>query len=118
MRDVLVWTTAPLLLRNSLMAADGPDGQRPARADEVKRLGDHPTVIRMRTAGAVAEVAAAGGDAGRALGPYQSTSEAPAAVACEVGAGGPRGDGGCGGVSVTESAASWECPIPNDSATG
>jgi hypothetical protein len=31
-RDVLVWTKAPFLLRNELVAVDGLDGQRPARA--------------------------------------------------------------------------------------
>src|SRR5918993_3886848 len=35
-RDVFVWTKAPLLFRNQLMAADGLDGQRPARQGEVK----------------------------------------------------------------------------------
>lgn len=71
-RDVLVWTKAPLLLRNALMAADGLEEQRPARPDEVKRLGDRPTVVRIRTGDAVAEVAAAGDDDARLLGPYQS----------------------------------------------
>lgn len=79
-RDVLVWTKAPLLLSNDLMAADGLDGQRPARQGEVKRLGDHSIVIRIRTGGAVAEMAAAGDDAGRLSGPYQSPIEAPAAA--------------------------------------
>jgi hypothetical protein len=45
-RDVLVWTKAPFLFRNELVVADGLDQQRPARPDEVKRLGDHPVVIR------------------------------------------------------------------------
>src|SRR3954464_15928214 len=47
-RDVLVWTKAPFLFRNELVAVDGLDERRSARADEVKRLGDHPVVIRLR----------------------------------------------------------------------
>ena len=79
-RDVLVWTKAPLLLRNDLIAADGLVGQRPARPDEGRRLGHHPTVIRIRTGDAAAEVAASGDDAGRLLGPYQRAPEVPAAA--------------------------------------
>src|SRR3954464_9504903 len=41
-RDVLVWTKAPFLFRNELVAADGLDHERPAGADEVRRLGEHP----------------------------------------------------------------------------
>jgi hypothetical protein len=41
-RDVLVWTKAPLLHRDDLMATDGLDGRRPARHGEVKHLGDTP----------------------------------------------------------------------------
>ena len=54
-RDILVWTKAPFLFRNELVATDSLGEQRPARTDEVKRLGDHPGVIRV-----TAEVAAAG----------------------------------------------------------
>src|SRR3954454_295060 len=43
-RDVLVWTKAPFLFRNELMAADGLDRQRAAETDEVRRLGEHPVV--------------------------------------------------------------------------
>src|SRR3954451_22869733 len=45
--DVLVWTKAPLLFRNEIIVADGCDQQRPARPGEVKRLGEHPIVIRL-----------------------------------------------------------------------
>ena len=54
-RDILVWTKAPFLFRNDLVPTDTLDEQRPVRTDEVKRLGDHPGVIRVN-----AEVAAAG----------------------------------------------------------
>jgi hypothetical protein len=79
-RDVFVWTKAPLLFRNQLMAADGLDGQRPARQGEVKRLGDNSTVIHIRQGDAVAAVAARGDDASRLLGPYQSPPEVSASA--------------------------------------
>jgi hypothetical protein len=43
-RDVLMWTRAPFLFRNELVAVEGLDEQRPARIGEVKRLGERPTV--------------------------------------------------------------------------
>src|SRR3954469_11234463 len=57
--DVLVWTKAPLLLRNEIVVADGSDPQRPATPGEVKRLGEHPIVMRVRAGSATVDVAAA-----------------------------------------------------------
>lgn len=71
LRDILVWTKAPFLFRNELVVADGLDEQHPARPDEVKRLGDHPVVIRVRVGTAIAEVAAHGDDNTLLLGPYR-----------------------------------------------
>ena len=71
-RDVLVWTKGPFLFRNELVPADGLDEQRPARHDEVKRLGEHPTVIRVATSGATVEVVAHGEDAELLFGPYRA----------------------------------------------
>ena len=68
--DVLVWTKGPFLFRNEVVPAEGLDGQRSAQKDEVKRLGDHPTVIRIRTAAATVEIAAHGDDHEQLLGPY------------------------------------------------
>jgi hypothetical protein len=76
-RDILVWTKGPFLFRNELVLADGLDVHRPARPDEVKRLGDHPTVIRVTAGGAAVEVAAHGDDAGRLLGPYHEPAGSP-----------------------------------------
>ncbi len=70
-RDVLVWTKAPFFFRNELLAADGLDEERPARPHGVKRLGDQPVVIRLRTGGSTAEVAANGDDRELLLGPYR-----------------------------------------------
>ena len=70
-RDVLVWTKAPLLFQNELMAVDGLAEQRPARGgDEIRRLGDHPAVIKVRVGGARAEIAAEGDDLELLLGPH------------------------------------------------
>jgi len=78
-RDVLVWTKAPFLFRNDLVATDRLDEQRPARADQVKRLGDHPRVIRVTAGGAKVEVAAKAEDVELLLGPYRKPAAAAAA---------------------------------------
>jgi hypothetical protein len=72
-RDVLVWTKAPLLFRNALMPADALRDRRAARPDEVKRLGDTPVVVRLTVGAATVEVAGRGEDVDRLLGPYRST---------------------------------------------
>ena len=69
-RDILVWTKAPFLFRNDLVPTDRLDEQRPARTDEVKRLGDHPVLTRLTTGRATLEVGAKAEDAELLLGPY------------------------------------------------
>ena len=83
-RDVLVWTKAPFLFRNELVPTDRLDEQRPARTDEVKRLGDHPVVIRVTADGATVEVAAKAEDTELLLGPYRKPPGARAAVSEEI----------------------------------
>jgi hypothetical protein len=62
-RDVLVWTKAPLLLRNVVLATDELDGERRAgSAHGVKGLGDQPVVTAYACGDAVVEVATRGGD--------------------------------------------------------
>jgi hypothetical protein len=78
-RDVLVWTKAPFLFRNDLVPTDSLAEQRPARTDEVKRLGDHPGMIRVTAGGATVEVAAKAEDTELILGPYREPAGAPAA---------------------------------------
>jgi hypothetical protein len=68
--DVLVWTKAPFLFRNEIIATDGADEQRPVDPTEVKRLGDHPAVVGVRIGSATAEVAARDDDRELLLGPY------------------------------------------------
>jgi hypothetical protein len=70
-RDVFVWTKAPFLFRNELVPIESLDGQRPARPDEIKRLGDHPVVARLRTGNATLDLAARDDDGELLLGPYQ-----------------------------------------------
>jgi hypothetical protein len=70
-RDVLVWTKAPTLFRNELVAVDGLAGDvRAAEAGEVKRIGSQTLIVPLAAEGAArVEIAAAGDDRGRALGP-------------------------------------------------
>jgi hypothetical protein len=77
-RDVLVWTKAPFFFRNELVAVEGMDQQRPAGPDEVKRLGDHPIVVRLTLGSATVEVAAQDDDAARLRGPYGEPIDAAA----------------------------------------
>jgi hypothetical protein len=69
-RDVLVWTKAPFLFRNVLLPTDGVERQRTAAPDEVKRLGDHPTVMRLKVGSAIVDVATRAEDAERLLGAF------------------------------------------------
>jgi hypothetical protein len=78
-RDVLVWTKAPALFRNELVAVDGLAGEvRVAAAGEVKRLGSQPVVVPLAAdGGARVEVTAAGDDRGRALGSLAAPAPPP-----------------------------------------
>ncbi|MGY4768207.1 hypothetical protein ACXC9Q_14950 [Kribbella sp. CWNU-51] len=70
-RDVFVWTKAPFLFRNELLAADGVEEQRTAAPGEVKRLGDNPAVMRLKVGSASVEVATPAGQEERLLGPFR-----------------------------------------------
>jgi hypothetical protein len=90
---VFIWTKAPFLFRNELVAADGLDGQRAGRPDEVKHLGDHPVVIRVRAGDATVEIAAGGKDSQPLLGPYGHVGAAtPAAAPATAGGGAASGE--------------------------
>jgi hypothetical protein len=56
-RNVLVWSKAPLMLRNDLVPVDRLLGEDPEHSG-VKRLGDKPVVIEFASGGARIEVAA------------------------------------------------------------
>jgi hypothetical protein len=70
-RDVLVWTKAPFLFRNQILATDGVGEQRPARPGEIKRLGEHPVVVEVRMGSATAEIAARDDDRELISGPHE-----------------------------------------------
>ena len=57
-RDVLVWSKAPLMLRNELVPVDRFSGERETKAGEVRRLGDKPVAIEFVSEGAKIEIAA------------------------------------------------------------
>jgi hypothetical protein len=57
-RDVLVWSKAPLMIRNEVVPADRLSAEHPADADGVKRLGDKPAVIEFASGDAKIEIAA------------------------------------------------------------
>src|SRR3954454_9555173 len=69
-RDVLVWTKGPFLLRNELVAVDSVDPERAAGPDEVKRLGKHPVVMALTSSGATVDVAAGDDASDRMRGPF------------------------------------------------
>ena len=69
-RDVLVWTKAPLLFRNELVPVDRLEGQPSEPSEQIKRLGDAPVVVGLRAGGATVEIAAAAEDRALLLGPY------------------------------------------------
>jgi hypothetical protein len=68
-RDVLVWSKAPLMFRNELVPIDRLLGERPARPGEVKRLGKSPVVVELSANGATIQVAAKEEHRALAVGP-------------------------------------------------
>ena len=77
-RDVLVWTKAPLLFRNELVPGDGLKRERPARPDELKRLGD-PIVVEFASGAAMVEIAARREQRDLLRGPYDERVDGTAA---------------------------------------
>jgi len=71
-REILVWTKTPFLFRNELVPADALAGDaRAAQPGEVRRLGKHPTVVRLAAdGGARIEVATLADGRERAAGPF------------------------------------------------
>ena len=68
-RDVLVWSKAPFMLRNELVPVDRLLGEHPAHASGVKRLGDYPVVVEFASGGATIGVAARAGHRALVTGP-------------------------------------------------
>jgi hypothetical protein len=79
-RDVLVWTKAPMLFRNELVPIDDVGEPSAAGPNEVKRLGDHPVVVRVTTGDATAEIAVRGDDRELVLSPRNRPNAAVVAT--------------------------------------
>jgi hypothetical protein len=79
-RDVLVWSKAPLMIRNELVPIDRLTGERTANRGEVKRLGDSPIVVELSTNGATIQIATKEEHRALAIGPLtdQAASRRPA----------------------------------------
>lgn len=77
-RDVLIWSKAPAMFREELVAIDGLAGAtRPATPGEVKRLGNDLLIAPLAAeGGARVEVAASTEDRARALGPLETPAAA------------------------------------------
>ena len=71
-KDVLVWSKAPIMLPAVLIPIDSVVGERQAGAGEVKRLGDDPSVGEFKVVGAAIEVAVKSEDSERLLGGHQA----------------------------------------------
>jgi hypothetical protein len=79
LNDVLVRSKSPFLFTNGLVPTNRLDEQRPARTDQIKRLGDCPGVIRVTADGAAVKVAAKAEDTELLLGAYPKLVGATAA---------------------------------------
>jgi hypothetical protein len=71
-RDVLVWSKAPLMFRNELVPVDRLCGEHPAHAGGVKRLGGKPVVIKFASGTAKIEVAGRAGHRDQVSGPLMA----------------------------------------------
>jgi hypothetical protein len=73
--ETFVWTKAPLLFRNEVVAVSGPAGEvRRAKPGEMNRLGSEPVVVSLQTEGAARlEIAAPKESRGRLLGPFATS---------------------------------------------
>lgn len=69
--DVLVWTKAPFLFRNELIASDSIGEHRPAAPGDVKRLGSDPIIVVLKAGTATVEIAAHSDDLDRVSGPFR-----------------------------------------------
>lgn len=72
-RNVLVWSKAPLMIRNEVVPADRLSAEQPADADGVKRLGDKPAVIEFASGDAKIEIAARAEHRALLTGPMTTT---------------------------------------------
>jgi hypothetical protein len=69
--DVMVWTPAPLFLRNALAPIEGVVTH--AAEKHLRRLGDNPIVVVFESGSVQFEIATRAKDRDRALGPFAVT---------------------------------------------
>jgi len=74
-RDVLIWSKAPFLFRTQLLAADELTEERAANPGEVRRMGDHPAVVRVVSGEDTIELAAEGDRRDLLRGPFGRSAE-------------------------------------------
>jgi hypothetical protein len=74
-RDVFVWSSGPLMLRNSLLPVDRLLSQQPANAGDVRRLGDTPVIIEFAIGDATITVAARHEHRALAVGPFAASAD-------------------------------------------
>ena len=72
--DVMVWTPAPLFLRNALAPIDGVGAH--ATEKHIRRLGSDPIVVLFESGSTRFEIATRSEDRDRALGPFAVKSSA------------------------------------------
>ncbi len=76
-RDVFVFTKAPVFVRNVLIATDHPYTEWEVEPDDkLKRLGDHPIVATINCDGAVLEIAAGAEHSALLRGPHPEKEHA------------------------------------------
>jgi hypothetical protein len=73
-RDVLVWSKAPLLLRNELVPIDHLAHEQHAHGGRVKRLGERPSVTEFASDGATIQVAARPDHQSLVTGPFNGAA--------------------------------------------
>jgi hypothetical protein len=75
-RDILVWTPAPFLLRNTLIPVDRVTGPvRPAEPGEVKRIGAAPAIAAFTSDHSTIEIATAAKNRQLLPGPRSAAGE-------------------------------------------
>jgi hypothetical protein len=88
-RDVLVWTPAPLFLRNALAPIDTVDGTRNPTG-KVRRLGDNPRVITLTAEGAHVELTVCAEDVALVTAALSGSQLVPVSQAPPTDSDGPR----------------------------
>lgn len=74
-RNVLVFSRAPLFLSNNILLIDGVQGvPRPALPGEVKRLGSDPVILLLATDGATVALAAPSEHEHDAMAPFETVA--------------------------------------------